>query len=125
MTKKKIMKYIYILLSVFITIILLGYLYLLCITQQRIILKNNSNELIESFSINYCDEVLSIDTMKASSSFSKRISVNSDCDFDVKITFSSGDILEENNLGYITGEDGSDSIFIITEDKKLNFSQEY
>lgn len=125
MKKKNIITLGTVITFILIAIVVSGYLWLSNELKQKIIFTNNSNHSIDSIEIKYCDKILNLNDIKPHSSFSENIKANFDSHFDVKIIFSDGTVIEENNLGYITNSDGSDNIFLITENKELNFSQEY
>jgi hypothetical protein len=110
---------------IFLIIVSIGGYFLLFKVQQKIIFINESDYTIESIEIKYCNTVLNFNDIQKGQSFSENIQAECDSAFDVKIIFSNGTTIEENNLGYITNSGGSNSIFKVTINKELNFTQEY
>lgn len=108
-----------------IAVIGIGYWMILTLPPQKIIFTNNSNFSVASTEIKYCNEIIYLKSIKSRESISKDLKRAGDCDFDIKIIFSDDSVIEKNNLGYITNYDGSKSIFVVSEQKELNFLQEH
>ncbi len=125
MKKKNIISLLISIVILIIALILSGYLWLLNQMQQKVIFFNDSSYGINSVKINFSGKELTLNDIQPQSIIHENIVANSDSAFGVKIIFSDNFIIEESNLGYITNGDGSDNIFLITEDRKLIFDQEH
>ncbi len=122
MKKKWIIK----ILILLIVIIIVGYFWGMNEIRQDITVMNNSQSSIESIKVNYCsDEEWSSFNIAPRSFYSEKIVVICDSSFDVRIVFDDGSSIEKKNLGYITSNDGSENIFLVTENRQLEFSQLY
>jgi hypothetical protein len=125
MKKKNIITLSIFIIFVIALLVFGGYLWLKDQLQQEIIFTNDSKHSINLVEINFSGEELAIKNIQPQSTIRKNITAISDGDFDVKIIFSDDFTIEENNLGYITNGDGSNNIFLVTEERKLIFNQEH
>lgn len=114
-------------------IILLVFLCLLCLCPiiylydqlfvQKIIVTNESDQNLQSVEISYCDEKLILKDLKNSQSVTKKVTIDCDSSFDVKITLENGFKLKESIDTYVTNSDASKNEFVINEDLQLEYSQ--
>ena len=125
MQKKNIITFGIIVIFFIVVIIIGGYFWTSKELQQKIIFINNSDILIDLAEIKYCNKILNLNDVASQKSISQDIASVGDCNFAIKIIFNDGAVVEKNNLGYLTSNDGSDNIFIVTQQKELIFSQEY
>ena len=89
----------------------------------KIIFINDSNISVSSAEIKYCNQTINLFDIKPSESISRDSKRGGDCSFNIKIIFSDDNVIENNNLGYITSGLDIENIFQITEHRELNFSQ--
>lgn len=125
MKKKNIITLIASIIILVIVVIITGVLWTKSDLQQKIVFANESNYNINLVKINYSEKELVLNNIQSQSTISENITANSDGYFDIKIMFSDGFEVQQNNLGYITNADGSDNIFQVTQERKLIFNQEY
>ncbi len=91
-------------------------------TTTKISIKNASGKEIQSLELVYANEKLPLKKIAPNETISQNITFTEDGDFDIKIIFSDTTILEKNNLGSISPEQGTKNSFIIRE-KEILFSQ--
>lgn len=92
---------------------------------QKLIIENNSGTEITTIEIKYANKVLGIDNIGIGEKIVENIESNIDGDFDIKITFNTGQILIKDNFGYITNLDGSKSFITIRSTDNIEFNQSY
>lgn len=124
MGKKKYIITLSTIIIVLLIIVFCGHLLLKDLFQQTVVFSNKSEQTIESVEIKYCDEKILLQNVESKSTISKDIESHQDCGFDIKISFSNGSIIQEEDLGYITNGDGSDHVFVITKGNILELNNE-
>jgi len=123
--KKRFITLLTLVIFVIILLILGGYWLVKDQLQQKIIFTNDSSYSLNSVEIKFSGEELIFKNIQKQSTIRKNITANYDGAFDVKIIFSDGFIIKENNLGYITNGDGSKNVFLITQERELIFDQQH
>lgn len=124
MKKKKIIIILSTIIVVLLVIAFCGYLWLKDQLQQTVVFKNKSEQTIDSVQIRYCDEEILLQNIESMSTISRNIESHNDCGFDIKVVSSDNSIIQKENLGYITNGDGSDHVFVITKENKLELDKD-
>jgi|LAHU01.1.fsa_nt_gb hypothetical protein len=120
-------KTLFILIAIVILLILsiVGFFVIKEEFSQKLIIENNSGTEITTIEIKYANKVLGIDNIGIGEKIVENIESNIDGDFDIKVTFNTGQILIKDNFGYITNLDGSKSFITIRSTDNIEFKQSY
>lgn len=118
-------KTLFILIAIVILLILsiVGFFVIKEEFSQKLIIENNSGTEITTIEIKYANKVLGIDNIGIGEKIVENIESNIDGDFDIKVTFNTGQILIKDNFGYITNLDGSKSFITIRSTDNIEFNQ--
>lgn len=118
-------KTLFILIAIVILLILsiVGFFVIKEEFSQKLIIENNSETEITTIEIKYANKVLGIDNIGIGEKIVENIESNIDGDFDIKVTFNTGQILIKDNFGYITNLDGSKSFITIRSTDNIEFNQ--
>jgi len=93
--------------------------------KQEIVINNSSGNNISKIEVICAENTYTFYDLEDNETARKRISVDKDSDFHIILYSGDGIINEADELGYITYNDGSESVFTISESLDISLQQNY